>query len=585
MTAQLSTDGTQNRGIEPIPLSVDPPEGFWIREASHAPLPWTAFTRAVGRKAIYVGTQRMCAEFGALFETLEFREIGGWEYARLVPLGGKEPPALPTWLVPLAFRLVPALRRRIRASVAAVRSDVPGALLRRWAQEWRPDLIGRIAELRAVDLAALDDARLDEHLGDALALTEHGLLVHFRLHGPLAIALGELAFTCRDLFGWDEAKVFELLAGTSETSTAPARALAALAAGLADRPAVRRLLEGGAPARAVLAADEQFAAEFERYQREYGHRALSYEIADPCLDDGPDLALALIRDQLATGFDLAAADEANRARRANVRAEALRLLDGQSPARRQRFDRALDRALLAYPVREDNEFFTFSAPIALTHRAAREIGRRLAAAGLLDDAGDAFHLAPARLRAALRERLDCRTQTRRRIGERAWTLAHPGPPSYGRPPGPPPPLSALPAEARLVNEALLWTFEHAFGAQAIAGHRPVEPHSDTTEVSGVAAAAGSYTGPARIIRGESEFHRLEPGDVLVCPATSPVWSVLFASIGALVADGGGLLSHQAIIAREYGLPAVVGTHDGTVRLIDGQIVTVDGTAGVVRVVR
>ncbi|MDT7623992.1 MAG: rifampicin phosphotransferase, partial [Pseudonocardiales bacterium] len=81
------------------------------------------------------------------------------------------------------------------------------------------------------------------------------------------------------------------------------------------------------------------------------------------------------------------------------------------------------------------------------------------------------------------------------------------------------------------------------------------------------------------------FHRLEPGDVLVCPATSPVWSVLFASIGALVADGGGLLSHQAIIAREYGLPAVVGTHDGTVRLIDGQIVTVDGTAGVVRVVR
>jgi pyruvate,water dikinase len=135
-----------------------------------------------------------------------------------------------------------------------------------------------------------------------------------------------------------------------------------------------------------------------------------------------------------------------------------------------------------------------------------------------------------------------------------------------------------------VNEALLWTFEHAFGAQAIAGHRPVEPHSDTTELSGVAAAAGSYTGPARILRDESD-HRLEPGDVLVCPATSPVWSLLFASIGALVADGGGLLSHQAIIAREYGLPAVVGTHDGTVRLIDGQIVTVDGTAGVVRVVR
>ncbi|HET6918453.1 MAG TPA: PEP-utilizing enzyme [Jiangellaceae bacterium] len=85
-----------------------------------------------------------------------------------------------------------------------------------------------------------------------------------------------------------------------------------------------------------------------------------------------------------------------------------------------------------------------------------------------------------------------------------------------------------------------------------------------------------------MITSEAEFDRLRAGDVLVCPVTSPVWSVLFPSIGALVTDTGGILSHPAIIAREYGVPAVVATGNGTAVLHDGQLVTVDGTAGVVR---
>ena len=85
----------------------------------------------------------------------------------------------------------------------------------------------------------------------------------------------------------------------------------------------------------------------------------------------------------------------------------------------------------------------------------------------------------------------------------------------------------------------------------------------------------------RVIRDETEFHRIRPGDVMVCPITSPVWSVLFASVGALVTDSGGILSHSAIIAREYRIPAVVATGNGTELLEDGQTVTVDGSAGTV----
>jgi pyruvate,water dikinase len=83
---------------------------------------------------------------------------------------------------------------------------------------------------------------------------------------------------------------------------------------------------------------------------------------------------------------------------------------------------------------------------------------------------------------------------------------------------------------------------------------------------------------------ESEFDKIEPGDVLVCPITSPVWSIIFPSVGALVTDTGGILSHPAIISREYGIPAVVATGKATTTLRDGQVVTVDGGAGTVTTV-
>ncbi|MGH3693784.1 MAG: PEP-utilizing enzyme [Pseudonocardiaceae bacterium] len=82
---------------------------------------------------------------------------------------------------------------------------------------------------------------------------------------------------------------------------------------------------------------------------------------------------------------------------------------------------------------------------------------------------------------------------------------------------------------------------------------------------------------------EHEFGKLRPGDVLVCPITSPVWSVLFPNVGALVTDTGGHLAHAAIIAREYAVPAVVATGNATELLHDGQVVTVDGSAGSVQV--
>ncbi|MFZ2165530.1 MAG: PEP-utilizing enzyme, partial [Propionibacteriaceae bacterium] len=100
---------------------------------------------------------------------------------------------------------------------------------------------------------------------------------------------------------------------------------------------------------------------------------------------------------------------------------------------------------------------------------------------------------------------------------------------------------------------------------------------------GRAASAGRALGKARIIRGPAEFGDLEAGDVLVCPFTDPTWTPLFALASAVVADSGGPLSHAAIVAREYGIPAVLGMQHATATIPNGARVLVDGTAGVVKI--
>jgi phosphoenolpyruvate synthase/pyruvate phosphate dikinase len=129
--------------------------------------------------------------------------------------------------------------------------------------------------------------------------------------------------------------------------------------------------------------------------------------------------------------------------------------------------------------------------------------------------------------------------------------------------------------------ALLWYIDRIF--EAAPSSRAQQ--AGARVLGGIAAAPGRHTGPVRVVMDESEFGKLRPGDVLVCPITSPVWSVLFPSIGALVTDTGGLLSHPAIIAREYRVPAVVATGNATALLHDGQLVTVDGGAGRIEVRR
>jgi pyruvate,water dikinase len=563
--------------IEPVPVSVDVPRGYWQREGSHAPRPWTPMSLSVAFDEPRNRAFRRLAEFGLLAETYEARQIGGWEYSRLVPLGGKDRSAPPKFLMPLLIRLVPPMRRRIASSVEAIRTDKAGNLIEQWYEEWQPELMNRIAQLRDADLPAMDDPELAADAQQALELIHEGIDSHFALHGALMPILAELAFACHELLGWSDQEALELLAGLSSTSTQPAHRLAQLAQLAAERPAVSRLLvavDQGTATR-IAEADPEFAAAFDDYQQEFGCRALRYEIADSSLAERPELTLRLLADQVVRNYDPGDAPAALKDRRSAAGERARAVLAGRPVNDRERFERALARAERAYPVREDNEFFTVSAPLALIRYRLLEIGRRLRDRGQLSSPDDIFFLTWDEALSALRNADDRRARATGRRGELAFIEQHPGPASYGEQPGPPPSFDALPAESKLMMKALVWYMDRVL--EAAPSNR--EQRFDGKLLTGIPASFGRYTGRVRVIKDESEFKRLQPGDVLVCPITSPVWSVLFPSIGALVTDTGGVLSHPAIIAREYRVPAVVATGNATELLRDGQLVTVDGSRG------
>jgi rifampicin phosphotransferase len=556
--------------LTPVDLSpVEVPPGSWRREATHCPQPLSPFFR--GALPVVTETFRHAfSELGALWDTLEYREIGGWVYTRLVPPGGVEGGAPPPELI----------RERIERAVQTVRSDNLDADLEEWPR-LRSEFMAGIARLRGVDLPILDDQGLVDHFGEVMNFAVPAFNVHFRLHGINAMMLADLASTCRDLLGWEDARTLELMSGRSVASREPATALAGLTAMAAQRPAVRRFLEGGGEdPRALRDIDADFAAAFAEYQDQFGIRAIRYEVIDPCIEEMPSLTLRLLADQLRSGYDQTARDcDVVRRREAMLR-EARALLRDRPEADRARFERALRRAERWYPVREDKASMTWSEQTGLIRRVAVEVGRRLGERSVLDDPDDVFFLEQEEAFGALLAHgnaiaPDCRDLVARRRAERAWVKAHPGPLSYGPQPDPRSGLDQLPTEVRLVSEAQLWKIERA-------GHFvATPPQPGGIRLTGVAASGGRYTGTVRVLLSEADFDKLQPGDVLVCPITSPAWSVLFPNVAALVADTGGVMAHSAIIAREFHIPAVVATGNATSLLRDGQRVTVDGTAGTV----
>jgi rifampicin phosphotransferase len=210
--------------------------------------------------------------------------------------------------------------------------------------------------------------------------------------------------------------------------------------------------------------------------------------------------------------------------------------------------------------------------IGLLRRAGIEAGRRLVARGLARKVDDAMMLGVDEIEDLLARRADARPLVDRRRSELAWVRANPGPGHYGAAPAAMPDLRGLPTSGRRVNAAMLFL---------MAAEITTAPAQSEGLVRGIAASGGTYRGRVRVITSVEQLHKLQSGEVLVCPSTCAAWMMVFHRAGALVTDFGGALTHTSIVAREHRLPAVVGTHCATATLVDGEEVIVDGTLGTV----
>jgi rifampicin phosphotransferase len=158
-----------------------------------------------------------------------------------------------------------------------------------------------------------------------------------------------------------------------------------------------------------------------------------------------------------------------------------------------------------------------------------------------------------------------------------WRTTHSvadAPPFLRAMPAPPPPVDVLPPAARRAARAIDVTLGHLFGV-------PDTPNTDTV-LTGLAVNSGVYEGPARLVESADDFGRIKQGDVLIARMTSPYFNVVLPLLGAIVTDRGGQLCHAAIVAREYGIPGIVGTREATAKIPDGARVRVDGATGEVR---
>jgi pyruvate,water dikinase len=191
-------------------------------------------------------------------------------------------------------------------------------------------------------------------------------------------------------------------------------------------------------------------------------------------------------------------------------------------------------------------------------RLAFRVGRRLVRDGSIDTPGDIMYLSRGELPEILAGALDARLLVAERRREHVRRQAIQPPRVVGKPK------------------------DESGETDRFDGGR-FEPEADGT-LRGTGASAGVVRGPARIVRGPEDFDRVKRGDIIVASASNPGWVPLFSIAGGLVTDTGGVLSHAAVVAREFGLPAVVGTGDATIRIADGRIVEIDGAAGLVRFV-
>ncbi|MCP4965308.1 MAG: hypothetical protein GY926_08725 [bacterium] len=240
------------------------------------------------------------------------------------------------------------------------------------------------------------------------------------------------------------------------------------------------------------------------------------------------------------------------------------------------FDALLQEARLVYGVRDERTHGNDDLAGGLCRRAVLEVGRRLEKLEKVQAADHAVELTCGELNALLRGQPGpSAEETANHVKYRMEFDMNDAPAVLGPPPGDPPPFDWFPPTAARVMRAV--------DAYVGAMHEEREEQTREGLIEGMAASPGVCEGIARVILDPKDFGRIQPDDILVARVTAPTYNVILPLLSGVVTDRGGLLSHPAIVAREFGIPGVVGTRVATRQIPDGARIRVDGDAGTVSI--
>jgi pyruvate,water dikinase len=467
--------------------------------------------------------------------------------------------------------------RILLGSVGIMKRMFTGAV-ERWTEEGRPQYVSTVARWEAEDWHRLpaneivDAAReLVEAAIDAYGALVSGVIPAAWITEGLFTVFYERLIKQRCdpaapvyLMGFDSAPI---RAEKSLYDLAQwARARPGLAAYVDDTSAAQLASQLEADddqsTQAGVAAEEWrgWRNRFEQHLGEYGHAIYNLDFANPVLADDPAPALETLK-LFASGQGANPHDRQRTS--AERREQATEAMLGRLKRVRLRlFRQLLARAQRYAPLREDG-LADIGLSYPLLRQMIRALGSRMASAGMIAARDDIFWLKRDEVEGAA-ARLD--------RGETSYCLMDAVPQRK----------AAWRAAKRVAPPIMLPQVRlFGMGIGQLRARRSGRLAGAT--LKGVAASPGCVTARAAVLSGPEEFEQMKVGDVLVAPLTTPAWTPLFARAAAIVTDVGGPLSHGSIVAREYGIPAVLGTGEATKRIRSGQVVTVDGSAGVVTV--
>jgi len=498
------------------------------------------------------GTNDFARFYGLLIDGLQSGYVNGFCYRQVIPTPEVEIP------------------ERFKQAEKVFPEKLWQAQLRYWDEHQKPSSIATHRKLQAVNPDALSDNELVGYL--TRCRDHHSAMIaqHMRFTAGALIPTGDFLAHVGDWTGLPPSELLDLLRGAAEVSAGGSDEMERLKRALAQDAAARKSLESNGDPAEVLARLRALGGEtgaaVSGYLDLVGHRLIDgFDIAEPTALELPDALLRAIR--IAVSGEGQAVPEQQRI--SEVRAQV-------PDAHRVEFDELLGEARLTYRLRDERGVYSDIWAAGIMRRAALGAGRRVANRGRI--------ASPLQMLEASLEEMcalvaggdgPSTDELAKRAAYRATYTAKDAVPLLGPPKPPPPDLATLPPGVSRVMRAIFISLGHLFGSS--------QAQNEAKVLYGLAASKGIYEGPARRVSGPKEFGRIVKGDVLVTESTSEAFNILLPLLGGIVTDNGGLLSHAAIVSREYGIPGVVGTREATERIADGVRVRVDGDAGEVMV--